>query len=75
MHACSIGVALETGRTNANSPVVVDPAEGCLAALLRHAGIAALLPDACKLRRTFRVRDTFRSGCYGHNNKMDTCRF
>ena len=63
LHTCSIGVALKSRRTDAHCAVIVDPTDGGLAALLRYAGIATLLSDACKLQRTFRVSHTFRPGC------------
>ena len=46
--------------------MVVDPADSLDAALfpLRDARVSALLPDACKVDRTFWVRGAFRRDCY-----------
>ena len=64
--ACCVGVSFQRCGTDAGSSVVVDPADSLDAALLPlgDAGVAAFLPDACKVDGTLWVRGAFRRDCY-----------
>ena len=62
-YACCVWIALKSGRTHAQGPVVVDAANGRGCALLRHARIPALLPDACKGDGAFGVHGAFGFRC------------
>lgn len=46
--------------------MVVDPADGLHAALLGDAGVAAFLPDTCKVHWALRVRGAFRPGWFSN---------
>lgn len=52
---CSVRVALQWGRTQADSSVVVDPAYGSGAALLQNTGVSTLLSYTCQVQWTFRI--------------------
>lgn len=63
LFANRVGVTNVTGPTDANSPVIVDPAFGIGSADSGKAWVLAALLDACKMGWTFGIGCAFRLGC------------
>ena len=55
LYTCGVGVALQRLGTHAHCPMVVDPADGPVPALLQRTRVPTLLTNTCEVQRTFGV--------------------